>query len=169
MLKKISIFFCITSTFFGLQPKRIDAPPVIVYAQTQLPHEGILKMTEDGFLYIELPKEYVFDLIAVLLKSKHIVCPPPYFEQGKIGAHITVAMPFEMKAWKGKIPCLGEKVPFSILHLEKVDLQGSVLQSKTVYMLSVESSQIAEIRKKLDLSPKINDYDFHITIGVDCP
>lgn len=57
---------------------------------------------------------------------------------------------------------------FSILSLEKVDLLDSVLQAKAVYMLAIESDQIAEIRKKLDLPVKIRDHNFHITIAVDC-
>lgn len=169
MLKKIFLFFCLKVVVLASTPVILEHPQVMDYVQTRLPHEGTLQITEEGFLYIELPKEYVFQLIPLLDKVGETVCPPPYFENGKVGAHITVATASEMSDRKTTVPYLGQKVTFSILHLEKVDLQQSVLGAKTIYLLSVESSQITEIRKKLGLPARIQNYDFHITVGVDCP
>lgn len=168
MIKKIFVFLFWSAVLCASTPVRLENSKVLQYAQTELPHEGILQMTEEGFLYVELPKEYVFELIPLLTKDKEVVCPPPYFDKGKIGAHITVATVPEMRDRKKDIPYLGQKVTFSILSLEKVDLLDSVLQAKAVYMLAIESDQIAEIRKKLDLPVKIRDHNFHITIAVDC-
>ena len=169
MLKKILFFFFAASVIWASSPTVIEAPELLSYAQNHLPHEGTLRLTEDGFLYVALTKKYILELSPLLGKEKQVVCPPPYFAKGKVGAHITVAMPNEMKAWKKEVPFIGKKVSFSILRLEKVDLQNSILQAKTVYMLSIESPQIAEIRKKLGLPLKVQGYDFHITIAVDCP
>ena len=101
--------------------------------------------------------------------SQNSACPPPYFENGKIGAHITVANAEEMEnIMPSKIPYLGKNIAFSILNLDKVELKNSKLGSE-VYRLSIESAQITEIRKGLGLSPKIKGYSFHITIAVNCP
>ncbi|MBX9922797.1 MAG: hypothetical protein K2Y01_01675 [Rhabdochlamydiaceae bacterium] len=169
MFKKTLVFLCVSLAIWASTPVVLEYPDVLHYAQEKLPCEGTLQMTQDGFLYVEVSKDYVFQLIPLLLKDKEVVCPPPYFGEGKVGAHITVAMGSEIGNRKDPIPYLGQKIAFSILRLEKVDLQESVLEAKTVYLLSVESSQIAEIRKKLGLSSKIRGHDFHITIAVDCP
>lgn len=146
----------------------IENPKLLQYVRKDLPHEGILEITREGFLYVQLPKEYVFQLIPFLSKDGAVVCPPPYFQEGKVGAHITVATVQEMAGKKEVIPYLRQKVFFSIMHLEKVDLENGLLGSKVAYLLTVQSSQIAEIRKKLGLADKIQGYDFHITIAVDC-
>ena len=165
-----SLFFPFVACFFSVfaaTPIVLDSPQVLTFAKTKLPHEGILKQTLDGFLYVELPEEYVFELIPLI--STGSACPPPYFDKGKIGAHISVAYSEEMESIRpSKIPYLGKKVFFSIRNLEKVELQNSKLGSE-VYFLTVESPQIAEIRSSLDLPPKIKSYGFHITIAVNCP
>lgn len=153
------------SSIFAALPQIIEAPAVLAYVEERLPHQGLLKQTEDGFLYIELPKEYVFEILP-LLNRAHIA-PPPYFEAAKVGAHITVATAQEM-ADRGypMSRYLGQSIPFSIDSLCQVELENSQLGSK-LYMLKIESPTIAEIRQHLGLSPKIRGYDFHITVAVE--
>ncbi len=154
-------FFAFAST-----PLILENPQVMTFVDAKLPHEGILKQTQDGFLYVEIPDEYIFQLIPLI--SKGSICPPPYFKKGQVGAHITVAMSSEIENVKASnIPYLGKKVSFSVLHLERVILENSSMGSEA-YLLRIESPQILEIRKGLGLPPKINNYDFHITIGVGC-
>ncbi len=116
-------------------------------------------------MYIKIPEEYLFDLIPLL--SEKNVCIPPYFGEGLVGAHITVATAEEMKSMKEfAIPCLGKSISFSLVRLEK--LEAETLVGSVVYFLIVDSPQISKIRKSLGLSPKINGYDFHVTIAVNC-
>lgn len=92
--------------------------------------------------------------------------PSPYFDAEKVGAHITVATAEEMAGLKlQKIPHLETTVPFSIIHFSQVHLENSLLGSE-MYMLTIESPTIYEVRTTLGLPPKIKGYDFHITIGV---
>jgi len=161
------LFIACSFSVFSATPTVLDNPQVLRFANSKLPHEGTLKQTSSGFLYVELPKEYVFELIPLM--SKGSACPPPYFEKDKIGAHISVAYSKEIKNVKpAKIPYLGEKVSFSIGNLKKVELQNSNLGSE-VYFLTIESPQITEIRKSLGLSPTIKGNALHITIAVNCP
>lgn len=66
---------------FAAVPVVIENPLVLSYVEKELPHEGILKQTQEGFLYIELPKEYVFGILPLINNSK--VCPPPILTQKK--------------------------------------------------------------------------------------
>ena len=168
ILRKKILFYSLLfpCLVFGAVPVVIEDPQVLSYVEEKLPHEGILKQTREGFLYIELPKEYVFGILPLIANSK--VCPPPYFDTEKVGAHITVATAEEMASLKlPKVPYLGAPIPFSIINFSQVQLENSILGSE-MYMLTVESPQINEIRKALGLTPKIKGYDFHITIGVNC-
>jgi hypothetical protein len=151
---------------FAAVPVVIEDSQVLSYVEENLPHEGVLKQTKEGFLYIELPKEYILETLALIDKPN--VCPPPYFDTEKVGAHITVATAEEMASLKfPNAPYLGATIPFSIINLSLVQLENSLLGSE-IYILTVESPKINEIRTTLELPPKINGYDFHITIGVSC-
>lgn len=168
MLGKKVLFYILSlpCLIFAAVPVVIEAPQVLSYVEEKLPHEGILKQTKEGFLYIELPKEYIFGTLPLIVNPK--VCPPPYFDTEKVGAHITVATAEEMASLKfPKIPYLGTTIPFSIINFSQVQLENSILGSE-MYMLTIESPKINEIRTALELPPKIKGYDFHITIGVNC-
>ena len=165
MIKKWLVCLTFPFVLFASIPTPLSNPDLMAYVDKNLPHEGILKQTQEGFLYIELPKDYVFALQRFLPKT----CPPPYFKKGKIGAHITVVTAREMKDLNfPKVPFLGEKISFSIQSLEKVSLENSEIGSEA-YLLLIDSPKILEIRKKLSLPLKIKAVDFHITIGVNCP
>jgi hypothetical protein len=143
----------------------LKEPKALTYAEEKLPHEGVLCQTKEGFLYVELPKEYVFDLLPLLSVK---ACPPPYFSKGKVGAHITVATVDEMRKVQKPVPLLGQKIAFSIEEVKEVSLKRSEIGEKA-YILEVESPAVADLRKEMGLSLKPGGHELHITIGVDCP
>lgn len=143
----------------------LENPVLFNFAQQNLPHEGVLKQEVDGFLYVKIPEGYIYELIPFL--SEKNVCIPPYFGEGLVGAHITVATAEEMGSMKeAAISYLGKSISFSLVRLER--LEAETLVGSVVYCLIVDSPQISEIRKSLGLSPKLNGYDFHVTIAVNC-
>ncbi len=161
-MKRLSLLFFLP--LFAAVPVVLQEPDVLAYVEENLPHSGLLKQTDGGFLYISLPKEYVYAVLPLLLGRD--ATPPPYFDQGMDGAHITVATEEEMAQVSScYIPNLNQEIDFLIVNISKVELENSSLGSE-VYYLKVESEKIGKIRKELGLSPKIQDHDFHITIGV---
>lgn len=166
-LKKFLAYFLLMPLFiFAAVPVVIEDPQIMSYVDQNLPHQGVLKQTKEGFVYVELPRGYVFDILPMIDQSN--VCPPPYFAKDKVGAHITVATPDEMAGLEFPvIPSLGQKISFTIVNFAHVQLENSVL-GREIYMFTIKSPQIEEIRTKLGLTPKIKGYDFHITIAVDC-
>jgi hypothetical protein len=134
------------------------------HIEKKIPKYGMLKQEQDGFLYIEVSNNFIFDILPTLNDPQILV--PPYFENDKIGAHITVATMQEIKKLNyPKINDLGKIIHFTIENISKVKLENSYLGSE-IYYLKINSSKIEEIRKNLELPAKINDYDFHITIGI---
>lgn len=150
---------------FAGTPVVVNNPQVLFYVEKNLPHTGILRQTQDGFLYIELPRDYVFGVLPLIQNPS--LSPPPYFAPDQVGAHITVATAQEIsQAGFPTTPYLGQSIPFSILNLSKVKIENNTLGSE-IYLLTVESTTITKIRSTLSLPPKIQDYDFHITVGVE--
>lgn len=134
---------------------------ILSYANKNLPQEGILRQAEDGFLYVELPKEYVFNTLPLMKKAHN---PPPYFAEGLVGAHITVATADEMAAIRfPPVPNLGQTIAFEIVSLDHLELEDSWI-GKEICCFTVRSPQLEKIRIELGLPPI--QYDFHVTIGV---
>lgn len=161
-------FVLVPWALFAAIPTVIDNTELLTYAQECLPHSGILKQTDEGFLYVELPQEYVFDLLPMMQDSD--LCPPPYFYAGKVGAHITVASASEMQ-YIGfpKVPELGKRIFFSIGNFSKVHLEKSGLgEDKDIYMLTVHAPKLNQIRFRLGLPKKGKDFSFHITVAINC-
>ena len=165
--KYIVIFLMLPFFVFAAVPVVLDNSRVLSYVEKNLPRIGTLKQTWEGFLYIELPDEYVFGVLPLL--AEYHVRPPPYFGRGKVGAHITVATAREIANRNFPVVAsLGEKIPFSIVHFSKVHLENSLIGS-TVYMLIIEAPRILQIRAALGLPLTIGEDYFHITIAVDDP
>jgi hypothetical protein len=134
---------------------------VLAYAGKNLPQKGVLRQAENGFLYVKLPKEYIFNTLPLIRKDLN---PPPYFAAGLVGAHITVATAEEMAAINfPKVLQLGKWISFELVSLARVEVEQSLI-GKEIYCFTVASQQLIEIRAELGLPE--NPYDFHITIGV---
>ncbi len=164
MVKRtIFAFFLATSWVFGAVPVILDNSTVNAYVE-KLPHEGVLKQEKDGFLYVALPREYVFGVLPLIPG----LAPPPYFTPDKAGAHITVASAEEMALLKTpRIPSLGKMISFTIVNLTSAIVEKSRLGSNLeIYMLMVNSPQLEEIRKELNLPPLSGGFNFHITVGI---
>ena len=159
----LCLLFTLPCLLFSEPAVILDNPALLSFTD-HLPHEGLLKQTPEGFLYIELPKEYVFSLLPLIPNPPS---PPPYFSDGKIGAHITVASAQEIeKLGRPSIPHLGESIPFTILSFAYVRLEKCSMGSE-IYLLEVEAPMIEEIRTSLGLPlTMIPDGKYHITIGV---
>lgn len=158
---------CLFLSYFGFAavPVIIENHSLLSYVKEHLPQTGLLKQTEEGFIYIELPSEYVFETFPLI--EQEFLSLPPYFGEGKVGAHITVATREEI-AQRGfpPIPHLGEQIPFSIVHFAKVLLAENSPLGTEAYLFLIEAPMLEEIRAQLGLSPKIKDYEFHITVAV---
>jgi hypothetical protein len=86
---------------------------LIEYAKNSLPASGVLKVNEEGFIYVDLPDSYILDLYELLHKSDTFL--PPYFdkENALCGAHISVVLQTENRK-AVHLPEIGQEISFTI-------------------------------------------------------
>jgi len=138
------------------------AEKILSYAKESLPQKGILKIDSSGFIFVDLPNAYIFDLYNLLQKKE--ADPPPYFGANKTGAHISVALSSEVKSMT-HILHLNEEIDFTITGCYRIE-PDNLEDISNVWFLSVESSTLETIRKNLGLSSKILNHEFHITFAM---
>ncbi len=132
--------------------------PELIDAAKSLPNQGILKISEERLVYLDIDDNYIHHLFPFI--EYPCVTKPDYFSTG-IGAHISVIYPNECNY------ALIERdvmFRFEVHHL---------FMAKTVdaiyFALTVKAPELLQIRRKNNLSNKLNlngyNVDMHITIG----
>jgi len=141
----------------------INEPKALDYAQKQLPHTGVLQKTKDGLLYLKVTDRYVYELLPLLTDS---LSPPPYFGFGLVGAHISLIMPGEID-WTNPppLPRLGTRYSFTLGHFAWAIPQNIPTASK-VYFLTIDSTDLINIRTRASLPAQYQGQSLHITVGI---
>jgi hypothetical protein len=135
---------------------------ILQFISTQLPKRGILRKDEQGMVYVNIHNNYIHKL-AQFIKDQGFESPP-YFGEGKHGAHITVMTPEEVLYYAvGEIKECGQPIKFEpksckIVHPE------TWAPGQQAYLITVKAPKLQKIREKYKI-PK-NRHAFHITIGV---
>lgn len=125
--------------------------------------EGELCRDERGFVYVKIDDEILFDLQKRFPEFEL----PPYFGEGRAGAHISVMSKGELPA-DFQISEIGQKIPFTLSYFESLKPMG-FSGVKEVAFVGLASPKLGEIREKYGLTPKMNNnHDFHLTFGI-CP
>tara|TARA_Y100000310_G_scaffold13838_1_gene14136 strand:- start:17388 stop:17957 length:570 start_codon:yes stop_codon:yes gene_type:complete len=128
---------------------------------------GTLKQNSEGFVYIDIPDDFLFGLFKLLDEGE--AKKPPYFGKGskKVGAHISVMNGEEVEE-NGikKITELGKEYDFELGKLKSVDPEGWNEMSQ-VYFLEVKCPELEKLRQKYKLPKKIRGHEFHITFGIE--
>ena len=131
---------------------------ILEYSQNHLALSGELKNL-DGFVYVDLDDNYIHSLVEFIRDQGFQ--EPPYFGDGLIGAHITVAYPKELN--NQIIEECGMPVSFTLRECQIVH-PPRWQDIEEVYLIVVDAPILDQLREKYRL-PK-RQYDFHITIGV---
>jgi hypothetical protein len=163
-MRKTFVLFLLSCLLISAVPTIIDAPHILNYAQECLAHKGSLGKTEIGFVYVKVSDDYIFETIKLL--GDEGIEPPPYFGEGKVGAHISVIDAEESKGKRLYLPQLGKPIEFKIVNFASVDVDNEN-GNRRVYYFTVEAPELARIRKANGLPPKIRGFDFHITAAIE--
>lgn len=143
------------------------AIPQMKVLQWQIKHnpvfEAELKQNGAGFVYLDIPDEYVHSLFEHCGEVGAEL--PPYFGPGMAGAHVSVIMSGEMQ--KGmQIADIGKKFQFRIVHTDTVKPAGWQ-SAKSVQFLTIACPELEEVRMRANLPSRIGgDHDFHLTYAV---
>ena len=153
----------LATTVLSAPKKTRNAREILDFAERNLPTVGVLKQDERGFVYVDLPDSYIYDLYPMIQEAGVEI--PPYFDfEGAYGAHISVILSAEALP-TGALEEVGNTVSFTITDCQSVKPFGWAGIDK-VYFLTVECPELEKLREKYGLSSKINGHEFHITIAL---
>lgn len=134
--------------------------PKIVSAAKNFPNEGIIKLSQDNLLYLDIDDRFINELCPLFDSSK--IVKPDYFSIG-IGAHISIIYPNEISS-----PIYDESdIKY---HFEIDTLFKASTEDKTYYALSIVAPELLKIRNLNGLHSDLNldGYlvEMHTTIAV---
>lgn len=177
MLKSfIQKFFVIvvltTSLFspaFAAEDYQIENQPQVIETVVQIQQKGILKQKDNGYLYVEVSKDFIAEALPLIDAPGKIVPPRHYTSKKGIGAHISVMYENEQilnEIWE--IKELGQEFTFTVMELRTVKLNKDN-KMKKLWLLAVSAPELEKLRESYGLSSKLKNHDFHITIGTQVP
>jgi hypothetical protein len=129
---------------------------VVLFAKTHLPTEGKLVQTSDGFAYVKVDDRYIHDLFPKL-KAPGYGTPPYFSRKDAPGAHISVFYENERVV----VSEVGKSFNFTLKDIVVVEPKKGV----KYIVLMVNAPELEQLRQKYGLKPKLNNHEFHITIG----
>ena len=126
-----------------------------------LPLSGILKVSSNNFVYLDVDDRYIHQLFPLLHATNAKM--PDYFGENGVGAHITVVYPEEDR--KIRKNDIGQLHHFQIKDFLAIDIG-----EKKYYAVFIEASSLVQLRKKYLLPDLLNfkgcSVGFHVTVGV---
>jgi len=167
--KSLFSFLILTSSVFAAIDYQIEDQPQVIEQVFQLEHKGVLKQKDNGYLYLEVSKDFIAKVLPLIDAPGKIVPPRHYTSKKGIGAHISVMYENEQidnEIWE--IAELGQEYPFSVLELRTVKLNKDN-KMKKLWLIAVEAPELEQLREKYGLSSLLKGHNFHITIGTQVP
>lgn len=158
----------ISPVFAGVD-YQVENQPQVYEKVVQLEQKGILKQKDNGYLYVEVPNDFISEALPLIDAQGKIVPPRHYTSKKGIGAHISVMYENEQilnEIWEMKE--LGQEFTFTVMELRTVKLNKDN-KMKKLWLLAVAAPELEKLRESYGLSSKLKNHDFHITIGTQVP
>lgn len=140
---------------YAVDGLKVHNPDLFKYVQEYMPKTGTLRITNKGFVYIDLDDNHVMQILKQLKDSRYAINR----SFSNVGSHISVMYEDESKG--KKIKEFGKKFSFTPLGFYTM-----VMDDREYFMLAVDSPELAKLRQRYGLSPKLNGHTFHVTLGV---
>lgn len=161
MFKKIdALFLALILLCWG--SLSANCKEMLDYIFENLPEYGTLAQDERGFVYVDLPNDYIHKLYPMI--DEEGFEEPPYFVRPRMyGAHISVIYASEAKEHRIKVEEVGKTIYFSPKTC-KIVKPGKWNEVEEVYIITVDAPALNKLRKRYGL--KDATYPYHITVGV---
>ncbi len=147
----------------------VEDQPFILEKVAEFTAKGVLKQKPNGYLYVEVAREYIADILPLIDAKGKIVPPRHYSSKKGIGAHISVMYEneqIENEIWE--IAELGKEYTFTVKELRTVKLNNNNKMRK-LWLLAVVAPELEKLRESYNLPSLLKGHDFHITIGTQVP
>lgn len=160
--------FLVSPTFAAVD-YQVENQPQVIEKVVQFEQKGILKQKDNGYLYVEVSRDFIAETLPLIDAQGKIVPPRHYTSKKGIGAHISVMYEDEQilnEIWE--IKELGQEFTFTIMELRTVKLNKDN-KVKKLWLLAVAAPELEKLRESYGLSSRLKGHDFHITIGTQVP
>lgn len=172
-IQKLFVLVILTTSLvspaFAAVDYQVENQPQVIEAVVQFEQKGILKQKDNGYLYLEVSRDFIAEALPLIDAQGKIVPPRHYTSKKGIGAHISVMYENEQimnEIWE--IKELGQEFTFTVMELRTVKLNKDN-KMKKLWLLAVAAPELEELRESYGLSSRLKDHDFHITIGTQVP
>lgn len=158
-----------SSSAFAAVDYQVENQPQVIEKVVLFEQKGILKQKDNGYLYVEVARDFIAEALPLIDAQGKLVPPRHYTSKKGIGAHISVMYENEQilnEIWE--IKELGQEFNFTVMELRTVKLNKDN-KMKKLWLLAVAAPELEKLRESYGLSPKLKDHDFHITIGTQVP
>jgi len=159
----------LVSPVFAAEDYHVENQPQVIEKVVQLEQKGILKQKDNGYLYVEVSRDFIAEALLLIDAQGKIVPPQHYTSKKGIGAHISVMYEDEQilnEIWE--IKELGQEFTFTVMELRTVKLNKNN-KVKKLWLLAVAAPELEKLRESYGLSSRLKGHDFHITIGSQVP
>lgn len=139
---------------------RADSHAVIETA-LKVDHVAQLMLKSNGFVYLNVDNRIITETVDKLPLTHRF--EPVKASDKAMGAHMSVLYENEVIAnalWN--VPEIGKWFEFEVKELRYVDVG-----SKRIWLLACAAPALQRYRKSLGLKPKLQNHDFHITLGYE--
>lgn len=162
MLKKIGAFalalMLVCSGYLSANCKEM-----MDYIFENLPEYGTLVQDERGFVYVDIPNDYIHKLYPMIDEKGFE--EPPYFVRPRLhGAHISVIYASEARDHGIKLQDGGGQTIYFSPKMCKIVKPSKWNEVEDVYIITVDAPALNKLRRRYGL--KDATYPYHITIGV---
>lgn len=169
MLKILIPLFIVCAPVFAAVDYTVEDQPQVIEKASEMEHKGVLKQKSNGYLYLQVSRDFIKKIVPLVESPGKIVAPRFSSFKKSIGAHISVISEKEQvenEIWE--IKEIGQEFNFTVTELRSAKVMRGD-QMKKVWFLSVASPELERLRENYGLSSRLNDRDFHITIGLQVP
>lgn len=170
---KISVIAVLAASFvspaFAVDDYQVENQPQVIDKIIQFEQKGILKQKDNGYLYVEVSKDFIAEALPLINAQGKIVPPRHYTSKKGIGAHISVMYENEQilnEIWE--IKELGQEFTFTVMELRTVKLNKDN-KVKKLWLVAVSAPELEKLRESYGLPSRLKNHDFHITIGTQVP
>lgn len=154
---------------FAAEDYHVENQPQVIETVVKIQQKGILKQKDNGYLYLEVSKDFIAEALPLIDVPGKIVPPRHYTSKKGIGAHISIMYENEQilnEIWE--IKELGQEFTFTVRELRTVKLNKDN-KVKKLWLIAVSAPELEKLRESYGLSSKLKNHDFHITIGTQVP
>lgn len=123
--------------------------------------KGTLRQRDNGFLYLDISNNVIHGMYSLI--DEEDIDKPPYFGDGEVGAHVSVA--YEEEVEDLEIKEIGKEYNFKLGKFYSTNPEGWDKMER-VWFVEVVAPELEKLRKKYGLSKLLNGHKFHITVAV---